>query len=100
MTLRIVTAAEVAARLTYDVAVPLVRDAMTSKTGQATPRMEFRGEYLHAFMDTDRVTSHLPVQIQRGLDQFTADGMDYDNTQRVMNMQGRVRGTLAPSGVR
>ncbi len=78
----------------------VVRDAMTSKTGQATPRMEFRGEYLHAFMDTDRVTSHLPVQIQRGPDQFTADGMDYDNTQRVMNMQGRVRGTLAPSGTR
>ncbi len=74
----------------------VVREAMKSAAGQDTPRMEFRGEYLHAFVDTDQVKSHLPVQIQRGRDQFTADSMDYDNTQRLMNMQGRVRGVLAP----
>lgn len=78
----------------------VVREAMTSKSGQATPRMEFRGEFLHAYMDTDRVKSHLPVELLRGQDRFTADSMDYDNNQRLMNMQGRVHGTLAPSGTR
>jgi hypothetical protein len=34
----------------------------------------------------------------RGTDQFTADRLDYDNLDRVMQMQGRVRGTLAPPG--
>ena len=75
----------------------VVREAMTAAGGEATPRMEFRGEHLHAFMDEDRVRSDKPVQLQRGEDRFTADSMAYDDQQRVMEMRGRVRGTLAPS---
>jgi lipopolysaccharide export system protein LptC len=41
--------------------------------GKSTPRLEFRGEFLHAFLDTERVTSNKPVTLIRGTDQFTAD---------------------------
>jgi lipopolysaccharide export system protein LptC len=36
------------------------------------------------------------VELIRGNDRFTADSMDYDNLDRIMNLQGRVRGVLVP----
>lgn len=78
----------------------VVREAMKGANGQPTPRMEFRGEHLHAFMNEDRVRSDKPVQLLRGSDRFMADSMVYDDRQRVMEMRGRVRGTLAPSSAR
>jgi lipopolysaccharide export system protein LptC len=65
--------------------------------GTDAPRMEFRGEFLHVFVDTERVKSHLPVTLIRGSDQFVADQLDYDNLDRVMELRGRVRGTLVPA---
>jgi lipopolysaccharide export system protein LptC len=70
---------------------------MSSAQGHTRPRMEFRGEFLHAFLDTERVKSHLPVELTRGSDRFTADGMDYDNLSQVMELRGRVRGVLVPA---
>ncbi|MBK0391337.1 LPS export ABC transporter periplasmic protein LptC [Ramlibacter algicola] len=64
--------------------------------GTTIPRMEFRGEFLHAYMNTERVKSHKPVTLIRGNDVFTADQMDYDNLDRVMQLGGRVRGRLVP----
>lgn len=74
----------------------VVRDAATLANGRVTPRLEFRGEFLHAFVNTERVRSHLPVTLTRGNDRFTADSMDYDNLDGVANLQGRVRGIIAP----
>jgi lipopolysaccharide export system protein LptC len=74
----------------------VVREAATSASGQAVPRLEFRGEFLHAYLDTERVKSHKPVTLMRGTDQFTADSLDYDNLTGVANLQGRVRGLLVP----
>jgi len=78
----------------------VVREAATDKTGEAMPRMAFRGEFLHAFMNSERVKSHLPVELTRGSDQFTADTMDFDNLDQVMQLRGRVRGTLVPGAVK
>jgi lipopolysaccharide export system protein LptC len=36
------------------------------------------------------------VILTRGLDQFTADSMDYDNQQQVIEMHGRVKGIMFP----
>lgn len=74
----------------------VVREADTTAAGKAAPRMEYRGEFLHAFMDTEVVTSHQPVELTRGKDRFTADTMDFDNVDQVMQLRGRVRGTLVP----
>lgn len=78
----------------------IVREPLADHTGQLQPRMEFRGEFLHAFMETERVKSHLPVELTRGNDRFTANSMDFDNRDRVMQLQGRVKGTLVPGAVK
>ena len=65
--------------------------------GKATPQLEFRGDFLHAYVDTERVTSNKPVTLIRGTDRFTADTLDYDNLSGVANLNGRVRGVLIPS---
>jgi lipopolysaccharide export system protein LptC len=62
--------------------------------------MEFRGEFLHVFLDTERVKSHKPVELTRGTDRFTADNLDYDNLDQVLELRGRVRGVLVPGADR
>ncbi|RZL86539.1 MAG: LPS export ABC transporter periplasmic protein LptC [Variovorax sp.] len=74
----------------------VVREAATTADGKVSPRLEFRGEFLHAFLDTERVKSNKPVTLKRGADQFTADSLDYDNLTGVANLHGRVRGLLLP----
>jgi lipopolysaccharide export system protein LptC len=74
----------------------LVREAQSDKAGNPVPRIEFRGEYLHANTETERVKSDKPVQLRRGNDVFVGDSMDYDNLSQVMVMQGRVRGLINP----
>lgn len=63
----------------------------------ATPRMEYRGEFLHAFAATEKIKSHKPVELLRGTDRFTADNMDFDNVAQTLVLQGRVRATLTPT---
>ena len=76
----------------------VVREAVTAAgSAPAQPRSEYRGEFLHAFMDTEQVKSHKPVELQRGSDHFTADTMDFDNVAQVLQLDGRVRVTLVPS---
>lgn len=77
----------------------VVRAAAVDAKGQTQPTLRFAGEYLHAFMNTERVLSDKPVQLTRGLDSFTAESMDFDNRQRVLVLKGRVRGTLVPAPV-
>ena len=74
----------------------VVRDAIPNAAGVQSPRLEFRGDFLHAFLNTERVKSNKPVILIRGNDRFTADQLDYDNMERVLDLRGRVRGLLAP----
>jgi len=76
----------------------VIRDAARSPDGEEIPRLEFRGEFLHAYTDTERVTSNKPVTLIRGNDRFTADSMDYDKLSGVANLKGRVRGVIQPGG--
>ncbi|MFY7906061.1 MAG: LPS export ABC transporter periplasmic protein LptC [Burkholderiaceae bacterium] len=80
----------------FDRAV-VVREAHTNAQGLVTPRSEMRSDFLHLFANTEQVRSHLPVVLLRGRgDRFTADAMNYDNLDRVLQLKGRVRGTLQP----
>ena len=78
----------------------VTRDGTKGTDGRSTPTLEFRGEFLHAFLTTEQVKSHKPVTLIRGSDKFTADRLDFDNVGRVMELTGRVRGTLIPAGKR
>lgn len=74
----------------------VTREAGTVAGGQPLPEMQFRGEFLYAFTDIERVTSNQPVTLTRGPDTFTADNLDYDNMTGVALLRGRVRGVLMP----
>ncbi len=75
----------------------VVREADTSQGANAAPRVEYRSEFLHAFINTERVRSHMPVELLRGKDRFTAERMDFDNVEQALELSGRVRGTLMPA---
>lgn len=81
----------------FDKAV-VIREASLDAQGRVTPRSEMHSDFLHLFADTEQVRSHLPVLLVRGAgDRFTSqEGMDYNNLDRVMQLTGRVRGTLLP----
>jgi len=72
----------------------VTREPVNGPQGRVLPRVELRGEFLDAFLNTERVRSHKPVELTRGLDRFTADSLDYDNLGRILQMQGRVHGTM------
>lgn len=75
----------------------VVREAVEGKPANSAPRMEYRSEFLHAFIKAEKLKSHLPVELLRGNDRFTADSLDFDNTERLLQLNGRVRGTLFPA---
>lgn len=75
----------------------VVREASRNPQGKETPRLEFRGEFLHAFLNEERVQSHLPVLLIRGADQFTGNVFTYNNLDQVAVLTGRVRGILMPN---
>jgi lipopolysaccharide export system protein LptC len=74
-----------------------VREAAADTNGVMQPKMEFKGEFLHTFVNEERLKSHLPIVIRRGSSEFTADSLDYDNVARVINLQGRVKAVLQPT---
>ena len=75
----------------------VVREASRNSQGKEGPRLEFRGEFLHAFLNEERVQSHLPVILIRGADQFTGNVFTYNNLDQVAVLTGRVRGVLMPN---
>lgn len=58
------------------------------------PAMEFRGEYLKALPDEERVSSDQPVQLFRGLDHFEGQELDYDNRSGIAHLRGQVKGLI------
>jgi lipopolysaccharide export system protein LptC len=74
-----------------------VREAAADANGVMQPKMEFKGEFLHTFVDQERLKSHLPIVIRRGDSEFSADSLDYDNVARVIHLQGRVKAVLQPT---
>ena len=74
----------------------VVREPMVGVGGELLPRMEFSGEFLHAFVNEERVKSHLPVVLTRGLDQFSGDTFTYNNVTGIVELKGRVKGLMVP----
>lgn len=66
----------------------------------ASPPIEFRGEFLHAYFNSEELRSHLPVMIQRGSTQLRADSLDYKHDSQLLQLKGRVRATFPAVGER
>jgi lipopolysaccharide export system protein LptC len=58
--------------------------------------IEFRGEFLHAFIDTQRLRSHLPVTLVQGRDTIRAATLEADNKARTATLGGPLVAELAP----
>ena len=78
--------------------VQLLGGAQVTSHGPTGPPLEIRSEFLHAFLVTERVQTHLPVQVNDGTNDLQASGLDYDHGRRLLELKGRVRALLAPGG--
>ena len=67
-------------------AAHVVREAASD--GQ---RVEFESEFLHAFLNTERVRSHLPVRLRQGSSDLRVGAIDYDNLTRSAQLGAPVR---------
>jgi len=59
-------------------------------------QIEFRSDFLHAFRNVERLRSHLPVVVTQGQSVVRAQGMEYDNLARVVDLKGRTSATFVP----
>jgi lipopolysaccharide export system protein LptC len=72
---------------------------VVSQAGSEEP-IEFKGEFLHIFLRTERLRSHLPVQVLQGRNAVQAQGLEYDNLSRTAELKGRVQATFGPAARR
>jgi len=77
--------------------VQLIGDARVDSRGPRGEPIQFRGEFLHDFLNTERVRSHLPVVVTSNGSEFHAAGMDYDHLTGQLQLQGKMRALLQPS---
>jgi lipopolysaccharide export system protein LptC len=63
---------------------------------RAGPPLEIDGEFLHVFVPTERVRSHLPVLVRQGDDEIRAGGIDVDNLAQRVQFSPPVRGSFSP----
>jgi len=78
----------------------LFGDARVDGSGPRGEAIEFRGEFLHAFLTTERLRSHLPVWVRSEGSEFRAEGLDYDNLAGLLELKGRMRAVLMPAATR
>lgn len=53
--------------------------------------LAFEGEFLHAFLNLERVRSHLPVRLVQGSSEMRVGSVDYDNLTRSAKLGAPVR---------
>lgn len=70
-------------------------EVVSEMAGDNEP-ITFRSDFLHAFLDTERVRTHLPVTVVKGAMQVNTQGMDYSHLDRVVNFSGRTRAVFPP----
>jgi lipopolysaccharide export system protein LptC len=78
--------------------VQLLGDARVDSSGPRGEPIQFRGEFLHAFLATERLRSHLPVLVTSEGSEFRATAMEYDHLTGQLQLQGKMRALLQPSG--
>jgi lipopolysaccharide export system protein LptC len=75
--------------------IQLLGGAEVTSTDTGGTPLVMRGEFLHAFLVTERVKSHLPVQVLLGSSELRAAGLDYDHATRKLELMGPLRAQLA-----
>jgi lipopolysaccharide export system protein LptC len=79
----------------------VVREALTQDAADPlAQRLEFRGDFLHFFVDDQRVESDQPVTLVQGGARIRGQALVYDHTRRLLELTGGVQGELPPAGRR
>lgn len=80
--------------------VQLLGGAQVERSGgpSGAPPLRFEGEFLHAFLRTEQLKSHLPVVLRQGGSEIRAGGMSYDHLDQQATFLPPVRARFAPAG--
>jgi lipopolysaccharide export system protein LptC len=75
------------------------RPAEISPSGKIiNPFLHLQSNYLKFFINDDKMTTDLPIKIQKGDSIMTSSkGADFDNINQSISMFGNVQGTIAPN---
>jgi lipopolysaccharide export system protein LptC len=76
--------------------VQLIGNAQVTSEDGSGQTMVVRSEFLHAFLVTERLSTHLPVWVQRGPMELRAGGLQYDHGLQRLELTGPMRATLPP----
>jgi lipopolysaccharide export system protein LptC len=68
---------------------------VTAQDASGVP-LVMRGEFLHAFLVTERVQTHLPVLVRHGATELKAAGLSYDHATRRLELKGPLKAVIAP----
>jgi len=68
---------------------------VTAQDASGVPLI-MRSEFLHAFLITERVQSHLPVLVRQGGTELRAAGLTYDHAARRLDLKGPLRAVMPP----
>lgn len=72
----------------------LMGSAQVDASGPGRSPLQLRSEFLHAFLVTERISTHLPVHVKDGSTDLQANGLDYDHGQRRLDLKGPLRARL------
>lgn len=76
--------------------VQLLGGARVTSERDGEAPIVFEGEFLHVFVDTEQVRSHLPVVVRQAGTELHAQGLQYDNLTRTVQLKGRVQARMLP----
>lgn len=70
----------------------LLGGAQVVRDGPGAERqVEFESEFLHAFLNTERLRTHLPVRLRQGTSELRVGGLEYDNLTRSAKFGAPIR---------
>ena len=79
--------------------IQLMGQAVVHKQGLRghDPDMTLRSDFIHLFVNTDKVLTYAPVQIERGDNRFEGQKLQADNLNQRFVLQGKVKALLVPT---
>lgn len=79
--------------------VQLLGGAQIERSGGPgnAPPMRFEGEFLHAFLRTEQLRSHLPVVLRQGGSEIRAGGLEYNHLTQQAVFKGPVKARFQPA---
>ncbi|MFY9510238.1 MAG: LPS export ABC transporter periplasmic protein LptC [Rubrivivax sp.] len=80
--------------------VQLLGGAQVDSTDAGGRPLQMKSEFLHAFLVSEKLRSHLPVQVLLGGAELWSAGLDYDHGARRLELKGPVRTVLPAPGQR